>query len=113
MVGEDQVGYIDVRIVDIHRKDVELVGHILAANSVEQGKVVAVGPECIDFGTGLVVDGILNRLEIFESGAPQLDFVGRVQVVEECFGGLMRLRFVGFAPPTMLGWLYPWSGEKF
>ena len=98
MVGEDHVGYIDVRVVDIHRKDVGLVGHILAVDLIEQGNVVVVGPGCIGFGTGLVVDGILNRLESFESGAPQLDFAGRVQVVEECFGGLMHLRFVGFSP---------------
>ena len=98
VVGVDQVGYIDVRIVDIHRRDVELVGHILAANQIEQGKVVVVGPECIDFGTRLVVDGILNCLEYFEFGAPQLDFAGHVQEVEECFGSLMYFHFVGFAP---------------
>ena len=98
VVDVNQVGYTDMQIVDIHRRDVGFVGHILAANWVEQGKVVVVGLECIDFGTGLVVVGILNCLEGFEFGAPQLDFAGHVQVVEECFGSLMYFHFVGFAP---------------
>ena len=98
VVDVNQVGCIGMRIVDIHRKDVGFVGHILAANWVEQGKVVVVGPEYIGFGTGLVVVvGILNRLEDFEFVAPQLDFAGSIQMVEECFGSLMYFHFVGFA----------------
>ena len=119
VVGEDQVGYIGVQIVDIHHKDVGLVGHILeqgsllATNQIEQGRVVVVEPRCIGFGAGLVVDDILNRLENFESGAPQLDFVGHVQVVEEYFGGLMYLRFVGCAPQLCWAGYTLGVGESF
>ena len=40
----------------------------------------------------------MNHLDDFEYGAPQLDFVGRIQRVGEYFGDLMYLHFVGYAP---------------
>ena len=56
---------------------------------------------------------ILNHLDDFEYDAPQLDFAGHIHGVEEYFGDLEYLHFVGCAPQLCLVGYTIEVGESF